>query len=177
MGSWLDAVIWWLSWSRVSEHFLTFPSRTLHTEVRSPTDSIHHHGATELRLEAQLESEHTARGPTDSVRHEWDAPDTFSDFSWCYGWSNSITMLQLQAINAVISGWFTLSRKNIMLCNTKSILVSFNSITVWVVYIMSKNCTYTVGIPWIWIGVGWTIPFFFKPFRIAKDKREQICYK
>lgn len=177
MGSWLDTAIWWLSRLRVSGHFLTFPCRTLHIEVSSPTDSIHHRGATELRLEAQLESEHTAGGPTDSVRHEWDAPDPFSDFSRCYGWSNSITMLQLQAIKAVISGWFTLSRKNIMLCNTESILVSFNSITVWVVYITSKNCTYTVGIPWIWIGVGWTMPFFFKPFRIAADKREQICYK
>lgn len=24
-----------------------------------------------------------------------------------------------------------------------------------------------VGIPWIWMGVGWTIPFFFSPFRMA----------
>lgn len=33
----------------------------------------------------------------------------------------------------------------------------------------SIHFTYTVGIPWIWIGVGCTIPFFFKPFRIAAN--------
>lgn len=44
-------------------------------------------------------------------------------------------------------------------------------------------CTYTVGIPWIWIGVGWTMPFFFKPLRIAAkaknrchvEPREALC--
>lgn len=30
-----------------------------------------------------------------------------------------------------------------------------------------------MGIPWIWIGVGWTMPFFFKPFRIAADRRKK----
>lgn len=34
----------------------------------------------------------------------------------------------------------------------------------------SGYSTYTVGIPWIWMGVGCTIPFFFKPFRIAAKK-------
>lgn len=35
----------------------------------------------------------------------------------------------------------------------------------------SAYSTYTVGIPWIWIGVGCTIPFFFKPFRIAASTK------
>lgn len=35
-------------------------------------------------------------------------------------------------------------------------------------------CTYTVGIPWIWIGVGCTIPFFFKPLRIAVKQHTDL---
>lgn len=49
--------------------------------------------------------------------------------------------------------------------------------TICIVYCVSIHCTYTVGIPWIWIGVGWTMPFFFKPFRIAAKNNEQICYQ
>lgn len=35
-------------------------------------------------------------------------------------------------------------------------------------------CTYTVGIPWIWIGVGCTMPFFFRPFRIAAKNNNKL---
>lgn len=47
--------------------------------------------------------------------------------------------------------------------------------TVCCVSRMSVHCTYTVGIPWIWMGVGCTMPFFFKPFRIAAKNKSFVA--
>lgn len=42
--------------------------------------------------------------------------------------------------------------------------------------LLTTNCTYTVGIPWIWMGVGWTIPFFFNPLRIAAETNPLLIW-
>lgn len=60
-----------------------------------------------------------------------------------------------------VSTWKTTDKQGSFKCTEK---IKFTLQRLFSIY------TYTVGIPCIWIGVGWTIPFFFKPFRIAAAK-------